>query len=46
MNAWGSSPNHPASGKAGLAPRLTIEHHRPGLPEPGRWAPSLIPILL
>jgi hypothetical protein len=28
-------PNHPASGKAGIAPRLAIEHHCPGLPEPG-----------
>jgi hypothetical protein len=28
--------NHPASGKAGIASRLTIEHHRPGLPDPGR----------
>jgi hypothetical protein len=29
-------PNHPAKGKAGIAPWLAIEHHRPGLPEPGR----------
>ena len=28
--------NHPAPGKAGIAPPLTIEHHRPGLPDPGR----------
>jgi hypothetical protein len=33
MNARGPSPNQPASGKAGLAPQLTIEHHKPGLPE-------------
>ena len=30
------APNHPAAGKAGLAPLLAIERHRPGLPEPGR----------
>jgi len=30
--------NHPGAGKAGIAPRLTIGHHCPGLPEPGRWA--------
>jgi hypothetical protein len=30
--------NKPAPGKAGIAPRLAIEHHRPGLPEPGRSA--------
>jgi hypothetical protein len=29
-------PNHPAAGKAGIASRLTIEHHWPGLAEPGR----------
>jgi hypothetical protein len=29
--------NHPASGKAGIAPQLTIGHPWPGLPEPGRW---------
>ncbi len=28
--------NKPAAGKAGIASRLTIEHHWPGLPEPGR----------
>jgi len=31
-----SRPNHPAAGKAGIASRLAIEHHCPGLPEPGR----------
>ena len=31
------APNHPAAGKAGIAPRLAIGHHCPGLPEPGRW---------
>ena len=30
--------NHPAAGKAGIGSRLTIGHHCPGLPEPGRWA--------
>jgi hypothetical protein len=30
-------PNHPAPGKAGIASRVTIGHHCPGLPEPGRW---------
>src|SRR5947199_4936916 len=28
--------NQPAAGKAGIARQLTIEHHWPGLPEPGR----------
>ena len=28
--------NHPAAGKAGIALRLTVGHHRPGLPDPGR----------
>jgi hypothetical protein len=28
--------NHPAAGKAGIASRLPIGHHWPGLPEPGR----------
>ena len=28
-------PNHPASGKAGIARRLTVERHCPGRPEPG-----------
>ena len=37
-----STSNHPAAGKAGLAPLLAIERHRPGLPEPGRWAASQI----
>jgi hypothetical protein len=31
-----ATPNAPALGKAGIAPRLAIEHHWPGLPEPGR----------
>jgi len=26
-------PNHPAAGKAGIASRLAIGHHWPGLPE-------------
>jgi hypothetical protein len=30
-------PNHPVSGKAGLASRLAIEYHCSGLPEPGRY---------
>jgi hypothetical protein len=30
--------NHPASGKAGIAPLFAFEHHWPGLPEPGRSA--------
>ena len=32
-----SLPNHPAAGKAGIAPQLTIGSHWPGLPEPERW---------
>ena len=28
--------NKPAAGKAGLARQLTVGHHCPGLPEPGR----------
>ena len=31
------SPNKPASGKAGIAPPLSIAHHWPGLPDPARW---------
>src|ERR1044071_9813900 len=31
-------PNHPAAGKAGIAPLLAIEHHWLGRPEPGRSA--------
>ena len=37
--AWGGRtrpPNHPAAGKAGITPRLAVEHHWSGLPEPGR----------
>ena len=30
------TPNHPASGKAGITPPLTNEHTRSGLPEPER----------
>jgi hypothetical protein len=30
------TPNKPAAGHAGLAPRLAIEHHWPGVPEPER----------
>jgi len=29
-------PNKPAAGNAGIASRLTIEHHWPGVPEPER----------
>jgi hypothetical protein len=32
-------PN-PAAGKAGIAHLLAVEHHWPGLPEPGRSAAS------
>jgi hypothetical protein len=28
--------NNPAAGKAGIARPFAIEHHFPGLPEPGR----------
>ena len=28
-------PNHPAPGQAGVASRLAIGRHWPGLPEPG-----------
>ena len=31
-------PNKPAAPNAGIASRLTVEHHRPGVGEPGRWA--------
>jgi hypothetical protein len=31
-------PNQPAAGNAGIASRLTIQHHCPGVPEPGRSA--------
>ena len=34
--------NHPASGKAVIAHRLTIEHSCPGLPKPGHWARSVL----
>jgi hypothetical protein len=30
------TPNHPASGKAGIPSPLTTEHRCPGLPDPGR----------
>jgi hypothetical protein len=30
-------PNHPVAGKAGFASLLTVGHHWPGLPEPGRY---------
>ena len=30
------APNKPAPGNAGIASRLAIEHHWPGVPEPGR----------
>jgi len=29
-------PNHPAAGNAGIAPRLAIDRHWPGVPEPER----------
>jgi hypothetical protein len=29
--------NKPAAGKAGIASRLTIQPHWPGLPDPERW---------
>jgi hypothetical protein len=32
------SSDKPAAGNAGIAPQLTIEQHRPGLPEPERSA--------
>ena len=32
--------NKPAAGNAGIASQLTIEHHRPGVPEPERSATS------
>jgi len=36
-----ASFNHLAAGKAGIARLLAIEHHCPGLPEPGRSAKAL-----
>jgi hypothetical protein len=33
--------NQPAAGNAGIAPQLTIEHHWPGVPEPGRYVLSV-----
>ena len=30
--------NYPAAGKAGIASRLAVGHHCPGLPEPDRSA--------
>jgi hypothetical protein len=41
MRATHQRPNQPAAGKAGIARRLTIEHHRPGLPEPDRSASKM-----
>lgn len=32
-----SRADKPAAGNAGIAPRLTIERHRPGVPDPRRW---------
>ena len=32
------APNQPAAPNAGIASQLTIEHHWPGVGEPGRWA--------
>jgi hypothetical protein len=40
-----SRPNHPASGKAGIASPLTIGHHCPGLPDPERWPVKILPHL-
>ena len=37
MRHCNQPPNHPAAGKAGIASRLAIRRHFPGLPEPGRW---------
>jgi hypothetical protein len=38
--------NKPAAGNAGIASRLTIGHHWPGVPEPERWLPRYMrPIL-
>jgi hypothetical protein len=34
--------NHPATGKAGIARLLAVEHHAPGLPEPGRRGPARV----
>jgi hypothetical protein len=33
-------PNIPAAGKTGIAPLFAVVHHRPGLPEQGRYAKS------
>ncbi len=40
--------NKPAAGNAGIVSRLTIEHHWPGVPEPGRSASMrfLVPTIL
>jgi hypothetical protein len=35
-------PNQAAPGKAGISRLLTIEHHHPGQPEPGRWVLLLV----
>ena len=32
-------PNEPAAPNAGIASRLPIEHHWPGVGDPERWAP-------
>jgi hypothetical protein len=34
------APNHPATGKAGIARPLAIGYQWPGLPEPRRWGHS------
>ena len=41
-------PNHPAAGNAGIASRLAIERHWPGVPEPGRslWMNPLTQTLM
>jgi len=37
MISQDSMPNKPAAPNAGIASRLTIEHHWPGVGEPERW---------
>jgi hypothetical protein len=36
------TPNKPAAPNAGIASQLTVEHHWPGVGEPGRWAHSFL----
>jgi hypothetical protein len=42
LNTKKKETNKPAPGNAGVAPRLTNDHHWPGVPEPERW-PERIP---